>query len=142
MSFASSDQSNLCNRGAGIQHHQEIKPPVELDNQLRAGVPILMYHRVATNGPPGLDRFRVDPTLFDEQLSALKQAGFRTIDLGDWVGVLSRSKALLGKPIILTFDDSYRDFLTPPPYPLCEGILLLPPSSSLPTGSGAAPIGI
>jgi peptidoglycan/xylan/chitin deacetylase (PgdA/CDA1 family) len=112
MSFASSDQSNLCNRGAGIQHHQEIKPPVELDNQLRAGVPILMYHRVATNGPPGLDRFRVDPTLFDEQLSALKQAGFRTIDLGDWVGALSRSKALLGKPIILTFDDGYRDFLT------------------------------
>jgi peptidoglycan/xylan/chitin deacetylase (PgdA/CDA1 family) len=65
-----------------------------------------MYHRIATSGPPGLDRFRVDPTLFEEQLSALKQVGFQTIDLSDWIGALSRSEAFPEKPIILTFDEA------------------------------------
>jgi peptidoglycan/xylan/chitin deacetylase (PgdA/CDA1 family) len=71
-----------------------------------------MYHRVATDGPPGLERFRVDPILFEEQLSALTHHGYSTIGLSDWVEVLSKSEGALGKPIILTFDDGYRDFLT------------------------------
>jgi peptidoglycan/xylan/chitin deacetylase (PgdA/CDA1 family) len=75
------------------------------------GIPILMYHRVATDGPPGLERFRVDPILFEEQLSALAHHGYSTIGLSDWVE-LSRSEGAMGKPIILTFDDGYRDFLT------------------------------
>jgi peptidoglycan/xylan/chitin deacetylase (PgdA/CDA1 family) len=114
MNFASSGHYNLPIRSADLQltTHPKINPSAELDNQLRTGVPILMYHRVATDGPLGLERFRVDPTLFGEQLSALKQAGFRTVGLDDWVGALSRSEALCGKPIILTFDDGYRDFLT------------------------------
>lgn len=76
------------------------------------GIPILMYHRVATDGPPGLERFRVDPTLFDEQLSALGHYGYSTIGLTDGVEVLSERKSPAGKPIIITFDDGYRDFLS------------------------------
>ena len=77
-----------------------------------AAIPILMYHRVATDGPPGLERFRVDPTLFDEQLSALRHYGYSTIGLTEGVEVLSGRKDPAGKPIIITFDDGYRDFLT------------------------------
>jgi peptidoglycan/xylan/chitin deacetylase (PgdA/CDA1 family) len=76
------------------------------------GIPILMYHRVATAGPPGLERFRVDPTLFDEQLSALRHHGYSTIGLTDGLGVLSGGEETTGKPVIITFDDGYRDFLT------------------------------
>ena len=76
------------------------------------GIPILMYHRVATGGPLGLERFRVDPILFDEQLSALRHYGYSTIGLTDGVEVLSEREAPTGKPIIITFDDGYRDFLT------------------------------
>jgi peptidoglycan/xylan/chitin deacetylase (PgdA/CDA1 family) len=82
------------------------------ENDLGGGVPILMYHRVAIDGPSELTRFRVDPTLFDEQINALKQAGFRPIVLNDYVEAVSRSQALPGKPIVVTFDDGYRDFLT------------------------------
>jgi len=71
-----------------------------------------MYHRVATGGPLGSERFRVDPTLFDEQLSALRHYGFSTIGLIDGVEVLSQRREPTGKPIIITFDDGYRDFLT------------------------------
>jgi peptidoglycan/xylan/chitin deacetylase (PgdA/CDA1 family) len=71
-----------------------------------------MYHRIATDGPPGLEQFRVPPQLFEEQLSALKQAGFQSFSLSAWVDALfSRSEALPEKPVILTFDDGYRDFL-------------------------------
>ena len=75
-------------------------------------IPILMYHRVATAGPPGLERFRVDPTLFEEQLSALRHHGFTTIGLTEGVEVLSEGEEPTGKPVIITFDDGYRDFLT------------------------------
>jgi peptidoglycan/xylan/chitin deacetylase (PgdA/CDA1 family) len=60
----------------------------------------------------GLKRFRVDPVLFDEQVSAIHLAGFQTIELEDWVGALSRSETLPGKPVIFTFDDGCRDFLS------------------------------
>jgi peptidoglycan/xylan/chitin deacetylase (PgdA/CDA1 family) len=76
------------------------------------GIPILMYHRVASAGPVGLERFRVDPILFDEQLSALRQYGYSSIGLSDGVEVLSGRQVPAGKPIIITFDDGYRDFLT------------------------------
>jgi peptidoglycan/xylan/chitin deacetylase (PgdA/CDA1 family) len=84
----------------------DLKTPAE------ATVPILMYHRIASSGPAGLERFRVDPGLFEEQLSALKQSGFQTITLGDRVSALARKIAPPGKSMILTFDDGYTDFLT------------------------------
>jgi peptidoglycan/xylan/chitin deacetylase (PgdA/CDA1 family) len=88
--------------------------PVQRPTPTRATVeiPILMYHRVATTGPLGLERFRVDPILFDEQLSALRHHGYSTIRLTEGVEVLSRRRDPTGNPIIITFDDGYRDFLT------------------------------
>jgi peptidoglycan/xylan/chitin deacetylase (PgdA/CDA1 family) len=79
---------------------------------LSVEVPILMYHRVAAAGPPGLEQFRVDPTLFDEQLSALAHYGYSTIGLTDGVKVLAGGIDPGEKPIVITFDDGYRDFLT------------------------------
>jgi peptidoglycan/xylan/chitin deacetylase (PgdA/CDA1 family) len=87
-------------------------PVNDLKTGSAVGIPILMYHRVATAGPVGLERFRVDPLLFDEQLSALRHHGYSTIGLSDGVEVLSERKDPTGKPIIITFDDGYRDFLT------------------------------
>ncbi len=84
----------------------------ELNNEPGVGLPILMYHRIATDGPLDLDQFRVDPVLFDEQLSALRQVGFQSISLRTWVESLAKAEIPAAKPIILTFDDGYRDFLT------------------------------
>jgi peptidoglycan/xylan/chitin deacetylase (PgdA/CDA1 family) len=86
----------------------QIKPGRKSEEEF--GIPILMYHRVATGGPPGLKRFRLDPTLFDEQLSALSHYGYSTIELTDGVEILCGAKQPTGKPIIITFDDGYRDF--------------------------------
>lgn len=75
-------------------------------------VPILMYHRIAADGPVELERYRVAPDLFASQIAALDRSGYQTIRLEDWISAMRRHEPLRGKPIILTFDDGYRDFLT------------------------------
>ncbi len=70
-----------------------------------------MYHRIATDGPAALGRYRVSPDLFVLQMTALHRAGYHTVSLGDWVSAMARLESLPGKPAILTFDDGYRDFL-------------------------------
>jgi peptidoglycan/xylan/chitin deacetylase (PgdA/CDA1 family) len=97
-------------RPSPLPVYEVLKPDQKSSEEF--GIPILMYHRVATTGPHGLEQFRVDPSLFDEQLSALRHHGYSTIGLTEGVEVLSEGDELRGKPIIITFDDGYRDFLT------------------------------
>jgi glycosyltransferase involved in cell wall biosynthesis/peptidoglycan/xylan/chitin deacetylase (PgdA/CDA1 family) len=85
--------------------------PLPLPKQA-CSVPILMYHRIADDGPPALERYRVAPDLFATQIAALHQAGYRTVRLEQWIGAIIRNEPLSGQPIILTFDDGYQDFLT------------------------------
>jgi peptidoglycan/xylan/chitin deacetylase (PgdA/CDA1 family) len=74
--------------------------------------PILMYHRIATDGPPGLERWRVAPDLFDAHMNALYRAGYQTITLAEWAGALVQRRPVQGKRVLLTFDDGYSDFLS------------------------------
>jgi peptidoglycan/xylan/chitin deacetylase (PgdA/CDA1 family) len=75
-------------------------------------LPILMYHRVATDGPPGLKQWRVSPELFDAQMNALHRAGYQTIALAEWADALVEQRPVPGKRVLLTFDDGYSDFLS------------------------------
>jgi peptidoglycan/xylan/chitin deacetylase (PgdA/CDA1 family) len=77
-----------------------------------ARVPILMYHYLSTP-PAGADRYRLDlsvtPAMFDAHLDALQQAGYTTISLYTLLAHLTEGAPLPGKPVIITFDDGYRD---------------------------------
>jgi peptidoglycan/xylan/chitin deacetylase (PgdA/CDA1 family) len=88
------------------------RAPISLATKRACSVPILMYHRIAAGGPVALERFRVAPDLFASQMASLHRAGYRTIGLGNWIGAMARHEPLPEKPVILTFDDGYRDFLT------------------------------
>lgn len=73
-------------------------------------VPILMYHYIRSYQSESDNlgvQLSVSPATFDRQLTALRQAGYRTITLTDFAagnfGV---------KPIILTFDDGYLSHYT------------------------------
>jgi peptidoglycan/xylan/chitin deacetylase (PgdA/CDA1 family) len=77
-----------------------------------SSVPILMYHRIATEGPPGLKPWRVAPQLFDAHMNALDRAGYQTITLAEWSDAIDQRRPVQGKRVLLTFDDGYTDFLT------------------------------
>ena len=77
-----------------------------------AALPILLYHRVATDGPPELGRYRVSPDAFEEQLRLLARSGYRGITLAEWGRALRARRPVDGRAVALTFDDGYRDFLT------------------------------
>lgn len=96
--------------GAEPQLQAETPTPVPLPDQAR--VPILMYHYVS-DLPPDADRYRrdltVSPADFQAQLQYLADAGYHTVTLTDLYLYLTQRYPLPDKPVVLTFDDGYRD---------------------------------
>ena len=76
-------------------------------------LPILMYHRIASDGPPELAPYRVSRDRFERQLAYLRRHGYRTISLAQWQEARGRRDGIIDdRAVMLTFDDGYRDFLT------------------------------
>jgi peptidoglycan/xylan/chitin deacetylase (PgdA/CDA1 family) len=70
-----------------------------------------MYHRIASEGPPGLAPYRIDPAAFERQLAYLQRYGYSTTNVDDiWRYNCDPSSRMHGKWIGLTFDDGYQDF--------------------------------
>lgn len=89
------------------------KSIVDIKSTKQFYVPILLYHYVEYVKDPG-DTIRkslnIIPFIFDAQVKTLKEAGFNFITPKDLADVLDDKAQLPTKPIILTFDDGYRDF--------------------------------
>ena len=77
------------------------------------GFPILEYHQV-TDEPldPDFEVYNVPPDEFAAQLDFLQAQGYTTITLQDFMRVVHGKGTLPDKPIVLTFDDGYRDNYT------------------------------
>jgi peptidoglycan/xylan/chitin deacetylase (PgdA/CDA1 family) len=73
-------------------------------------VPVLMYHRIGEDGPAALAPYRIAPADFEHQLRFLRRRGFRSVTPEEWDGAARRAGSMRGRPILLTFDDGYRDF--------------------------------
>ena len=78
----------------------------------RATVPILMYHYISVP-PKNADRYRRDlsvtPKNFEDQLKYLVAYSYTIVSLNDVYTYLATGAALPAKPVVLTFDDGYRD---------------------------------
>ncbi len=81
-----------------------------------------MYHHIAVP-PPDADAIRrdlsVSPVNFEEQLRYLRESGYHSITLRDLIYYLALGWPLPENPIVLTFDDGYRDNYTNA-YPLLQ----------------------
>ena len=73
-------------------------------------IPILMYHKVdRLNRRSQVPGHYVSPTLFKKQMIVLSAMGYTTVPLSH----LYRSDVKLPrKPVVITFDDGYENFLT------------------------------
>lgn len=86
-------------------------------NQLSEGmrVPILMYHYVEYVQDAN-DKTRISlntpPVILEEQVKTLKNAGYTFMTASELADVLDRKTILPPNPVLLTFDDGYRDFYT------------------------------
>jgi peptidoglycan/xylan/chitin deacetylase (PgdA/CDA1 family) len=69
-----------------------------------------MYHSISTDGPAATTRYRVRPDAFEAQLRYLRDAGFTTVALSQWFSAVRRRRPLPARPVVITFDDGYRDF--------------------------------
>jgi peptidoglycan/xylan/chitin deacetylase (PgdA/CDA1 family) len=74
--------------------------------------PILMYHYLSVP-PPDANLYRLDlsvpPDLFEQHLIRMQTEGYTTISLYELLAHLTQGAPLPDKPVILTFDDGYRD---------------------------------
>jgi peptidoglycan/xylan/chitin deacetylase (PgdA/CDA1 family) len=77
-------------------------------------VPILMYHSISENlfgKSHPYSHINTSPDVFLQQMRFLRQAGYRTIDLGELMKGFETGIDL-AKTVVITFDDGYQDFVT------------------------------
>lgn len=73
-------------------------------------VPVLMYHSVGRPMPEWRWAFLTVPAdIFENHLSALKRAGYRSVDLAELYEHVSGRRPLPARSVVLTFDDGYLD---------------------------------
>ena len=76
-------------------------------------VPVLMYHYIRIN-PVATDRLgyglSVTPADFAAQMGWLVENGYHAVFPSELTAALTQGAPLPTKPIVLTFDDGYRDF--------------------------------
>lgn len=78
-------------------------------------VPILLYHYVEyvkDEGDTIRKSLNIIPAVFDEEVKTLKNAGYIFLTPKDLADILDEKMDLPQRPVILTFDDGYRDFYT------------------------------
>jgi peptidoglycan/xylan/chitin deacetylase (PgdA/CDA1 family) len=77
-----------------------------------ASIPILMYHSIADEDETGVHpyyRTATTPSIFAQQMQALRDLGYSTINIPDAVSLL-QNRGSTKKYAVVTFDDGYADF--------------------------------
>ncbi|MBS1783348.1 MAG: polysaccharide deacetylase family protein [Bacteroidetes bacterium] len=80
------------------------------------GIPVLMYHRIWPNVQ---DRITQTPEQLRDQLSFLKQNGYRSLTLPEYIEIAKGNQHAPEKGVLITFDDGYYNNLTYA-YPLLQ----------------------
>lgn len=86
----------------GVKKNQDIIAKIE---DKANTVPVLVYHGIVDNP----DRFSMTAKQFKNQMLALKQDGYETITMADFVDYMNGNKVLPDKSFLLTFDDGRKD---------------------------------
>lgn len=74
--------------------------------------PILLYHSIETQATTGFKPWCMQPERFEEQLAYLQEEGYTALTLRELRSRVATGRLLPERPVVLTFDDAYLDFLT------------------------------
>lgn len=91
------------------------KEPTLLAGESGARVPVLMYHHIrpfTKTMDARHRRFTVTPGAFEAQMIGLVRAGFHTVTPDELLAAMQGRGVLPEKPVMITFDDSFRDQYT------------------------------
>jgi peptidoglycan/xylan/chitin deacetylase (PgdA/CDA1 family) len=69
-------------------------------------IPILTYHHVTPDDLPSFRKYVLSPRMFAAQMRWLARHGYTSVDLGSVVGGRAN---LPRRPVVITFDDGYRE---------------------------------
>ena len=75
-------------------------------------MPVLIYHHVAPEPPPGYELMRAlfeTPDDFERELKYLKDNGYQAVSFNDLADFLQFGLPLPGRPVILSFDDGWQN---------------------------------
>jgi len=73
-------------------------------------LPILMYHRIASDSVPENRRWTTTPEEFEQQLAWLDEHHYSSVSIDEWAAAAAEDLPMHGRRVILTFDDGYQDF--------------------------------
>jgi len=80
----------------------------------RAGIPVLIYHEIATDGrPPGETVISLES--FEAQMRWLADHGYRTLSMAELVAVVAGRAPMPARAVVLTFDDGWKNVLNAVP---------------------------
>jgi peptidoglycan/xylan/chitin deacetylase (PgdA/CDA1 family) len=84
-------------------------------NNSNLEIPVLMYHYIRTVTDPNDTlgkNLSVTPETFEQQLSYLQNNGYESIDFDRALRLFGNQESIEKKPVIITFDDGYKDAYT------------------------------
>lgn len=96
--------------GPAVRGHRTAQTTA-LRSEITDHLPILVYRRIAVDGPPSLADFRIAPGRFEEQLAYLHRNGYYGVTLDTWLAAMAARSPLPGRAVLVTFDGGYLDFL-------------------------------
>jgi len=74
-------------------------------------VPILLYHSVTAEDGGLMRRYTLAPAAFRAHMAWIAEQRFSTMTVSDYAAVLRGETTLPDRPLVVTFDDGYADFL-------------------------------
>src|SRR4051794_16438407 len=86
---------------------------IMLKQSSKKKIPILMYHSLSCSSNASFKQFALPPAQFAEQIAYLYEHKYTPITVTQLVqGRSQNENALPERPVVLTFDDGFADFLT------------------------------